>query len=101
MSSQAVCKACLLLHGLNSGLPNSGVSRTRRGKKRQPQRPIQLQMETQQEPCEQQLQQQQQQPQPPSEQHSSQQPQPVDEQQQQQQQQHVQHRLQGLQLTAT
>ena len=30
ISSQAVCKACLLLEGLNRGLPGLGVGRTRR-----------------------------------------------------------------------
>ncbi|KAL6779284.1 hypothetical protein ACKKBG_A11685 [Auxenochlorella protothecoides x Auxenochlorella symbiontica] len=30
MSSQAVCKACLLLEGLNRGLPRMGVGRTKR-----------------------------------------------------------------------
>lgn len=29
ISSQAICKACILLEGLNKGLPNLGVSRTR------------------------------------------------------------------------
>jgi hypothetical protein len=29
MSSQSVCKACILLEGLNKGLPTLGVSRTR------------------------------------------------------------------------
>lgn len=29
MSSQTVCKACILLEGLNSGLPSLGVARTR------------------------------------------------------------------------
>jgi hypothetical protein len=29
LSSQAVCKACILLEGLNSGLPTLGVGRTR------------------------------------------------------------------------
>ena len=29
MSSQAVCKACQLLEGLNRGLPNLGINRTR------------------------------------------------------------------------
>jgi len=29
ISSQDVCKACVLLEGLNKGLPNLGVSRTR------------------------------------------------------------------------
>lgn len=32
ISSQAVCKACVLLDGLNRGLPRLGVSRTRPGK---------------------------------------------------------------------
>ena len=30
ISSQAVCKACLLLEGLNRGLPGLGIGRTRR-----------------------------------------------------------------------
>lgn len=30
LSSQAVCKACVLLEGLNKGLPRLGVSRTRK-----------------------------------------------------------------------
>lgn len=42
MSSQAVCKACLLLQGLNSGLPTAGHSKT---KARRGGQPIQLQME--------------------------------------------------------
>ena len=29
MSSQAVCKACILLEGLNKGLPNAAVGRPR------------------------------------------------------------------------
>ena len=29
ISSQEVCKACILLEGLNKGMPNLGVSRTR------------------------------------------------------------------------
>ncbi len=29
LSSQAVCKACVLLEGLNKGLPQMGVGRTR------------------------------------------------------------------------
>ncbi|KAL4421680.1 hypothetical protein ABPG77_001221 [Micractinium sp. CCAP 211/92] len=33
ISSQPVCKACLLLEGLNKGLPRLGVSRTRRAPK--------------------------------------------------------------------
>jgi len=56
MSSQAVCKACMLLEGLNSGLPNHGVSRTRRGHARRPQQHIQVQLE---QPQQQQQQQQQ------------------------------------------
>ena len=32
ISSQDVCKACVLLEGLNKGLPNLGVSRTRGSK---------------------------------------------------------------------
>ena len=32
ISSQAVCKACVLLEGLNKGLPRLGVSRTRGSK---------------------------------------------------------------------
>ena len=53
MSSQAVCKACVLLEGLNSGLPNLGVSRTRRGgaqRGSRQQQPIQLELEQQQPP---------------------------------------------------
>ena len=29
ISSQDVCKACILLEGLNKGMPNLGISRTR------------------------------------------------------------------------
>jgi cytoplasmic tRNA 2-thiolation protein 1 len=29
ISSQRICKACVLLAGLNQGLPNLGISRTR------------------------------------------------------------------------
>ena len=32
ISSQDVCKACVLLEGLNKGLPNLGISRTRGAK---------------------------------------------------------------------
>lgn len=35
ISSQKWCKACVLLDGLNRGLPRLGVSRTRNGKQRQ------------------------------------------------------------------
>ena len=32
ISSQDVCKACILLEGLNKGMPNLGISRTRNPK---------------------------------------------------------------------
>jgi cytoplasmic tRNA 2-thiolation protein 1 len=71
MSSQAVCKACMLLEGLNSGLPNLGVSRTRRNGtiRQRKQQPIQLELEQQppqqqQQPLQQAPRQQQQQPAP-------------------------------------
>ena len=34
MSSQAVCKACLLLEGLNKGMPSLGVGKQRAGKQK-------------------------------------------------------------------
>lgn len=33
MSSNEVCKACILLQGLNTGKPQSGIGRTRKNKK--------------------------------------------------------------------
>jgi cytoplasmic tRNA 2-thiolation protein 1 len=33
MSSNSICKACVLLDGLNSGSPSRGIGRTRRSKK--------------------------------------------------------------------
>lgn len=96
MSSQAVCKACVLLEGLNSGLPNMGVSRTRRGQTRRAQQPIQVQEEQ-----EQRLEKQQQQPQ----QHGPQPPPLMDDEQQLQQQrqsdgeQHVRQELQQLSVS--
>jgi len=34
MSSQDICKACMLLEGLNKGLPNHGIGRARPGQKK-------------------------------------------------------------------
>lgn len=48
MSSQAICKACILLEGLNKGLPHLGTQRTRgNGKRRSPQS-IELKLEEEQ-----------------------------------------------------
>lgn len=48
MSSQAICKACILLEGLNKGLPHLGTQRTRgKGKRRSPQS-IELKLEEEQ-----------------------------------------------------
>jgi hypothetical protein len=63
MSSQALCKACLLLEGLNSGLPHIGVSRTKRGQQHRHKAPIHVKLEEhphQQQPQQQPQQQQQQ-----------------------------------------
>lgn len=86
MSSQAVCKACLLLEGLNRGLPGLGVSKTKKGQSRRAQQPLQLQMEEQPPPQQQQQQQgtKQQQPQQVEKQQRHQQPQQQVEEQQQQ-----------------
>lgn len=43
ISSQPVCKACVLLEGLNRGLPHLGVSRTRGSKDRRAGLPAELQ----------------------------------------------------------
>ncbi len=45
ISSQPVCKACVLLEGLNRGLPHLGVSRTRGSKDRRAGLPAELQRE--------------------------------------------------------
>lgn len=45
ISSQPVCKACVMLEGLNSGLPRLGVTKTRKGRplvSKQGQRPLEI-----------------------------------------------------------
>jgi cytoplasmic tRNA 2-thiolation protein 1 len=45
MSSQEVCKACILLEGLNKGDPTAGVGRTKKGAPKKKKDPIQVQYE--------------------------------------------------------
>lgn len=48
MSSQSVCKACILLEGLNKGLPHLGTQRTRGKGKNTVQQAIAIKLEDEQ-----------------------------------------------------
>lgn len=45
MSSQSVCKACILLEGLNKGLPHLGTQKTKGRGKRRPAQGIHVKLE--------------------------------------------------------